>query len=68
MNTYRILENGEPYWQGRAHDCDHALERCYDDGGPGNLVTIEIQEWAKVQISSTMRAPGWVRRWEGQWV
>lgn len=67
MKTFRILEDGDQYWQGRAYDADHALERCYDDGGPGSLVKVTIEKWGKVKLSRALRAPGWVKVWEGQY-
>lgn len=67
MKSFRILENGEPYWHGRAYDTDHALEKCYDDGGPGSLVSVTVEEWATVKLGSILRGKGWVKRWKGQY-
>lgn len=65
MKTYRILENGEQYWIGEARDVDHALEKCYDDGGPGSLVKVGVEIWGKVKVASWCKVGGWIKCWEG---
>lgn len=67
MKRFRVSEDGEVYWTGKAYDVDHALEKCYDDGGPGSLVTVKVEAEGQVKISSTMSEPGWVKQWEGQY-
>ena len=68
--TFRITEkyaSGETgvFWQGSAYDADHALEKAYDDGGPGSLVTLIIEYWGRVEYSRELSGPGWVHCYTG---
>ena len=66
MDTYRMLEDGEESWRGKAHDVEHAEEKCFYDEPPGSLVRYTLQKWGKVKISSTMTDNGWVTIYENQ--
>ena len=48
MKTYRLLENGEVFWQGRAHDPEHAAEKAFWDEQPASLCRYTLQYWGKV--------------------
>jgi hypothetical protein len=59
MNTYRILQNGECIWQGRAYDPEHAEEKCFDDETPGGFERFTLQVWGTVRLSKSMRGKDW---------
>ena len=67
MKTYRISEDGEHYWTGRAFDMYHALEKCYDDGGPGSLVTVTVEVSALIKVTKRIETMGWRKIWQGQY-
>jgi len=66
LTTYRMLEDGEESWRGKARDAEHAEEKCFYDESPGSLVRYTLQKWGKVKISSTMTDDGWVTVYENQ--
>lgn len=66
MKTFRILENSGVYWHGKAHNIDHALEKCYDDETPGSLTLLQVDEWATVHFTKQIKGKGWVKRWQGK--
>ena len=43
LKRYRMLENGEVSWTGRARNPEHAEERCFHDEEPGSLVRYTLQ-------------------------
>jgi hypothetical protein len=57
---YRILEDENEFWRGKAYNSEHAEERCFSDEEPGSLVRYTLQKWGRVKISSTMHDDGWV--------
>lgn len=61
---YRMLEDGETIWQGRAHEAAEAEERAFYDEPPGSLCAYTLQRWGKVKISSSMTDDGWVTIYE----
>jgi hypothetical protein len=42
---YRMLENGEQYWTGKAFDPEHAEERAFWDEEPGSYPRYTLQQW-----------------------
>lgn len=63
---FLIRENGGDYARVTAYDVEHALEKTYNDGGPGSLVEIEVLRWEKVKMGS-FRFDKWVSKWSGGW-
>ena len=47
LKRYRMLENGEVFWTGRARNPEHAEERCFHDEEPGSLVRYTLQYWSE---------------------
>lgn len=66
MTTYRMLEDGEESWRGKAHDVEHAEEKCFYDEPPGSLVRYTLQRWGTVKFSKQLSGPGWVTVYENQ--
>lgn len=68
-HRFRILENydGECHqlWSGAAYDVDDAIERCYDDGGPGSYVEVTVQRLERVKLTRSISSKGWVTKWKG---
>lgn len=60
MKTFRLLEDGEEIWRGKACDVEHAEEKAFWDETPGSFQRYTLQRWGSVKISSTMKAAGWV--------
>lgn len=62
MYTYRVLEDGEETWRGRAYDPSDALEKFFSIGDeePSSLIRYTVEVWGTVKVSSSMSAPGWV--------
>ena len=60
MDTYRILEDGEQIWQGRAYNSEHAEEKAFADEVPGSLNRYTLQSWGQVKVSSQIKTGGWV--------
>jgi hypothetical protein len=42
---FRMLENGEQYWTGKAFDPEHAEERAFWDEEPGSYPRYTLQRW-----------------------
>jgi hypothetical protein len=66
MSFYKIQENGEDFWTGRAQDVDGAIEKCYADDSPGSLVDITVLVWGSVKLSTEIRSKGWKKCWSGR--
>jgi hypothetical protein len=49
LKRYRMLENGEVFWTGRARNPEHAEERCFSDEEPGELVRYTLQVFEDVE-------------------
>lgn len=66
MKFYRLLEDGEEIWRGKALDIEHAEERAFWSEQPGSLCRYTLQYWGQVKISSEMKTAGWVTVYENQ--
>lgn len=57
---YRMLDSdGNETWRGKAHDTEHAEERCFHDEPPGSLERFTLQVWGKVKLSREISGEGW---------
>jgi hypothetical protein len=65
MKTYQILENGELYWRGKAHDPNHAEERAFWDDQPGSLCRYTLQEYKKIKVGAN-RVWGWFTHYKNE--
>jgi hypothetical protein len=36
-HLFRIWQDGNLFWEGRAYDVEHAEEKCFSDDSPGSL-------------------------------
>lgn len=59
MKNFRIFENNELFWQGKARDPEHAEEKAFWDDQPGGLCRYTLQEYRKIQLSKSIRGMGW---------
>lgn len=64
-HLYRIQEDGDTYWTGRAYNPEHALELAYDDGGPGSCIALTVQRHASKKLPGGCRVPYWKTVWTG---
>ncbi len=69
-HTFRMLQDGEEVWRGKAYDAEHAEARFFDawDESPGSLERFTLQRWGLVRVASWSwsRIPGWVNVYENQ--
>lgn len=68
-DIYRVLENGEEAWRGKAFDADHALERYADYcDGAGSLVDLKLEKLGTVNLtkSGSHKGEAWSKVWEGR--
>lgn len=63
-NLYRVLEDGEQIWSGKAFSEDEALELAL--GEETSNLTYEIQRWGNKKISRSMSMKDWVFCWRGK--
>lgn len=47
MKTYRMLENGEEVWRGKAWDVEHAEEKIFWDESPCMYIKYTLEYWNK---------------------
>ncbi len=61
---YRILEDGEQIWQGKAWSENKALELALGEETGDSLY--EIQRWGDKKISSVASMKDWIFCWRGR--
>lgn len=66
MNHYRIREDGEIAWQGKATDADDALERFFEDEDPSPSIFYTVEVFGEVQFSKTIKGKGWTTAFSGR--
>jgi len=59
MKNFRIFEDKELYWEGKARDPEHAEERAFWDDQPGALCRYTLQEHRKIRLSKSNWGMGW---------
>jgi hypothetical protein len=65
MQTYRLLEDGEEVWRGRAESVDDALDKAFTSEDVDECF-LAVEGWQKQLIAREMKAYGWVRLWSGR--
>jgi hypothetical protein len=60
INTYRLLEDGEELWRGKAYDAEHAEEKAFSDEPPGSIPRYTLQRRGVVKLSRQIQSMGWI--------
>jgi hypothetical protein len=60
LETYRLLEDGEETWKGKAYSPEQAEERAFFDESPSSQIKYTLQRWGRVQVSRENHVLGWV--------
>lgn len=63
MKTFRMLCDGVEEWRGKAHDVEHAEDRCFFDESPGELNRYTLQRW---KPHKKLPAGKWVTIYESE--
>lgn len=54
-------QTGETDWQGLAFDAEHAIDRAFYHEEPRQGVIYDIYRVGQVSLSSSIKAPGWIK-------
>ena len=66
MKTYRMLLDNEEEWRGKAHDAEHAEERCFYDESPVAGGRYTLQRWGRKKITRSITSEGWITEYENE--